>query len=158
MTVDVKAVTNRRAVHYETLQDLLDDAERLGKEPVHTLGNRSFPQILQHLNMAMNGSIDGSVLEIPWPMRKIARLLRKRILARGLTPGFKLSPENDARAWSDIDISTPAALEGTRQAIRRLQTETKRSPHPAFGELTLEEWNTFHLRHAELHMSFVVPA
>ncbi len=157
MAVDVKAVANRRAVHYDSLQDLLEDAEQLGKGEVRALGNRSFVQILQHLTFAMNGSIDGSNLQIPWPIRKIARLLRKRILAKGLTPGFKLSPDNDARAWSDSAIGAPAALEEVRQALRRLQTESKRSPHPAMGELTSEEWNTFHLRHAELHMSFVVP-
>ena len=27
--------------------------------------------------------------------------------------------------------------------------------HPVLGHLTREEWTQFHLRHAELHMSFV---
>ncbi len=157
MPVDVKAVANRRRVHYDALQDLLEDAEQLGMGEVRALGNRSFVQILQHLTFAMNGSIDGSSLQIPWPIRKVARLMRQRILAGGLTPGFKLSPANDARAWSEIDIGVPAALEGLRQSIHRLQSETKRSPHPAMGELTVEEWNRFHLLHAELHMSFVLP-
>jgi len=30
--------------------------------------------------------------------------------------------------------------------------------HPLFGKLSREEWNRFHLRHAELHMSFLVQA
>jgi hypothetical protein len=158
MTVDVKAVANRRKVHYNSLQDLLEDAEQLCRGEVRALGNRSFVQILQHLAFAMNGSIDGSSLQIPWPIRKVGRLMRQRILAGGLTPGFKLSPANDARAWSEIDIGVPAALEGMRQSIHRLQSETMRCPHPVMGELTVKEWNTFHLRHAELHMSFVVPA
>jgi hypothetical protein len=31
-------------------------------------------------------------------------------------------------------------------------------PTPVFGPLTVDEWNQFHLRHGEPHMSFVVPA
>jgi hypothetical protein len=27
----------------------------------------------------------------------------------------------------------------------------------AFGDLTNEEWDRFNLRHAELHMNFIVP-
>jgi hypothetical protein len=158
MTVNVKKVTNRRMVRYDTLQDFLEDATRLGNGPVRTLGNRSYAQILQHLAFAMNGSVDGSVLVIPWPIRTVARLLRKRIINGGMSPGFKLSRANDAKAWIADDSDVPAALESVRKAVQRFQTETKRSPHPAFGHLTPDEWNKFHLRHAELHMSFVVPA
>lgn len=158
MTVDVKRVTSRRTVRYTTLQDFLEDADRLAKGQVHTLGNKSYPQILQHLAFAMNGSVDGSVLVFPWPIRVVARLLRKRILKGGLTPGFKLSRTNEARAWKENAADVTAALQSVRQAVQHFQTETKRSPHPAFGHLTPEEWHTFHLRHSELHMSFVVPA
>lgn len=158
MTINVKKVTNRRKVHYNTLQEFLDDAERLGKGAVHTLGNKSYSQILHHLAFAINGSVDGSVLVLPWPIRTVARLLRKRILNGGMSPGFKLSRRNEVKAWTENDDDIPAALEAVRQAVRRFQTETKRSPHPAFGRLTPDEWYTFHLRHSELHMSFVVPA
>jgi len=41
--------------------------------------------------------------------------------------------------------------------VARLQATTKRYPSPAFGPLTLEEWDQLHLRHAELHLSFFVP-
>jgi hypothetical protein len=158
MSVNVKKVANRRPVCYESLDDFLLDAEKLGKVPARTLGNKSYPQILQHLAFAINGSIDGSPLLIPWPIRTVARLLRKRILNKGMSPGFKLSRANDAKAWSDHDSDLPAALESVRNAVHRFQSETRRSPHPAFGHLTAEEWFKFHLRHSEMHMSFVVPA
>jgi hypothetical protein len=158
MAVDVKKVANRRKVRYQTLDDFVQDAERLSQASVRTLGNRSYDQILGHLAFAMNGSIDGSVLRIAWPVRMVARLLRKRILTGGLSPGFRLSRANDARAWSEESPEIRPALEKARQAVSRLQAEEKRCPHPALGQLSKEEWNTFHLRHAELHMSFVVPS
>ena len=32
-----------------------------------------------------------------------------------------------------------------------------RAKHPMLGDLTKEEWNKVHLKHASLHMSFLVP-
>ncbi len=29
--------------------------------------------------------------------------------------------------------------------------------HPVFGAMNVEQWNQFHLRHAEMHLSFIVP-
>lgn len=158
MPINVKKVANRRPVRYESLGDFLNDVEQLGTGPVRTLGNKTYPQILQHLAFAINGSIDGSVLLIPWPIRTVARLLRKRILNTSMSPGFKLSTANDSKAWIGNDAELQAALESVRKAVQRFQSETRRSPHPAFGHLTPEEWFKFHLRHSEMHMSFVVPA
>jgi hypothetical protein len=158
MSVNVKKVANRRPVRYESLDDFLHDADKLGKGPVRTLGNKSYPQILEHLAFAINGSIDGSPLLIPWPIRTVARLLRKRILNTRMSPGFKLSRANDAKAWLEHDADLRAALESVHRAVQRFESETRRSPHPAFGHLTPEEWCKFHLRHSEMHMSFVVPA
>jgi hypothetical protein len=36
--------------------------------------------------------------------------------------------------------------------------ESHRAGHPMFGEITREEWDTIHLNHANLHMSFLVSA
>jgi hypothetical protein len=42
--------------------------------------------------------------------------------------------------------------------VNTRQVTGRRSLHyPVFGKLTPEEWHQFHLRHAELHMSFVLP-
>jgi hypothetical protein len=159
MAVDVKQVSDRRIVHYNSFHEFLEDAERMSGISVRTLGNRSFGSILQHLALTMNGSIDDAFrrMRFPWYVRIMARLMRKKIFARGLRPGIRLPAKADASAWpEDKDVS--AALEDVRSAIRRLEAETKRGSHPAFGRLSVDEWNQFHLRHCELHMSFVVPA
>jgi hypothetical protein len=158
MAVDVKSVSDRRKVHYDSLRDLVADVERLAAGHVRTIGNRSFGQILGHLTLVMNNSIDGksSALGIPWHIRIAARLLRKQILARGLRPGFNLPEREDARMWPAADQLSDA-VEGLRKAVHRLETETKRNAHPAFGAMNVDEWNQFHLRHSELHMSFVLP-
>lgn len=158
MAVDVKHVVDRRVVRYDTLQDLLADAEQLAAGPVRTLGNHSFGQILRHLALTMNGSIDDafSSIRFPWWIRFLARMRRKAIFAGGLRPGIRLPSDADVYAWPKEKELT-AMLEDLRKAVSRLENETKRGSHPAFGKLTVNEWNQFHLRHSELHMSFVVP-
>ncbi|MFK7777061.1 MAG: DUF1569 domain-containing protein, partial [Gimesia sp.] len=54
------------------------------------------------------------------------------------------------------ETSTEEGIAALRAAIARQERETKRVDHPGFGTLTNEEWNDFNLRHAELHMSFLV--
>ena len=158
MPVNVKKVANRRAVRYQTLDELVQDAERMAQGPYRTLGNWSYEAILQHLAVCMNGTLDGSVLKIPWPIRTVARLIRKRLLAGEFSPGFRHTRANNAKVWSDSPPATRAALDNLRQAVARMKVEKQRHPHPALGPLTDDEWNRFHLRHSAMHMSFVVPA
>ncbi|CAN5195137.1 hypothetical protein BH10PLA2_BH10PLA2_19120 [soil metagenome] len=157
MPVNVKHVKNRRAIQYRSLDDLVQDARQLCQSQVRTLGNKSYGEILEHLAVCMNGCIDGSKLKIPWPIRTVARLLKKRILNGGLSPGFRHTRANDALVWTQHPLDCQVAFAKVEQAVKRLQAETKRSSHPVLGKLSHEEWNTFHLRHSEMHMSFVVP-
>ena len=104
----------------------------------------------------MNYSIDGFPAQAPWPFRIIARLfLKRRFLTRPMAAGFKLPRQAThllppPTTWED-------GLRNFRQAFRRLAAETKRMPHPAFGPLNVEEWTQLHIRHSELHLSFLVP-
>jgi hypothetical protein len=158
MAVKTTKVANRRQVRYDSLQDVLRDAEQLAAGKVHTLGNKTYGQILRHLAIAMNMAIDGSPLRVSWPMRMMARLFKKKILSAPMDPGFNLSAEGESLLWPPGDPGVAQGLEELRQAIHRLETETKREPSPFLGTLTHEEWNQLHRHHAELHMSFVVPA
>ncbi len=71
--------------------------------------------------------------------------------------GFRLKGESAAEVVPE-EIPTEQGLEHVRSAIERLQTESQRRPHPAFGAMSQEEWEQLHLRHAELHMSFITEA
>jgi hypothetical protein len=157
MAVKTTKVANRRQVRYGSLQDVLRDAERLATGQVHTLGNKTYGQILRHLAIAMNMTIDGSPLQVPWFMRMLARLFKKKMLSGPMDAGFNLSAQGESLLWPPGDPSVAEGLEELRRAIRRLETESKREPSPFLGKLTHEEWNQLHRHHAELHMSFVVP-
>jgi len=151
------ASNQRRIVVYDTLQDFLDDVRRLAEADVTAVGNWSFAQILEHLARAIDSSIDGFTFQSNWLVRTlVAPLLKNRLLTRPMKPGFTLPRRaNSYLPQPDIDLDT--AREHLETATERLTTTTPDAAHPFLGRLCDREWLALHLRHAELHMSFVVP-
>lgn len=151
-SVNTKQVQGRRKVRYGSSDELLADAERRAQPDVRRVGNWSPGQIYEHLAIAMNNSIDGMDFMLPAPVRLVMNLFMKRkFIKQEIPPGFK-APSS---ARPD-EIAAEAGLESLRQAVERVKTESGRALHPAFGKITREEWDEFHLRHAEMHMSFLV--
>lgn len=155
--IDTGKVAGRRQVHYESLDDVLADAERLAGVPHRTLGNWSLGMISKHIATALDMGIDGNVPGIPGPLRPIVRmLLLNKMLASGMPAGRKL-PQKPARVLMPSDTSDQEGIDLLRKSIARWHSNSTRKPHPFFGQLTPEQWDRLELRHAELHMSFVVP-
>ena len=156
MTVNTRQVAQRRELRFESFDDLLSDAERLAAGQATTSGNWTLGQIFQHLAKTMDSSIDGTEMKIPWVMKMILRLIfnKEKLLNEPIRPGFKIPKQGQAQFGPDADISTEEGLALLRAAIDRLRNDSTREPHPALGDLTAEEWEKMHLRHAELHMSF----
>ena len=153
--IKTKNVQGRRDVHYESWEAMLGEAVALSEQDTRTLGNWSYPQILWHIASSLNTSIDGAGFSFPAPARWLMSLLMKRkFLTKSLPAGFKTSKHLIA----DESLSVDAALDSLRAAISRQSAESHRAIHPGFGKMTKEEHTAFHLRHAEMHMSFVVPA
>lgn len=157
--IDVKKVQGRRTLHFHSLDDLLADAASLVSSPTtRMLGNWPLSRLLAHLTIAINGSIDGISFKAPWPVRLIGPFFKKRILTRGSSPGFKLPGKAETALFPDAGATAEEALGDLRKAVGRLRTERATAIHPVLGRLTPEEWIQLHLRHAEMHLSFAVPA
>jgi hypothetical protein len=158
MSVDTKKVTGRRKLHFHELGHIEEDACRMvNAAQVQCLGNWSLGQILKHLATVMHQSVDGVPMRVAWYIRLLGPLLKKRLISRGMPAGFRI-PRASLRAMVDESgVHADEALRALREGIARLQSESRRAPHPVFGELTREEWDQVHMRHAELHLSFVVP-
>jgi hypothetical protein len=156
MAINTTKVENRRQLHFHTVGDILADVERLNQGKIKALGNWSSGQVLRHLTLVMNGSIDGFPFRLSWPLRLMGRLFRNRVLTKGMTPGYQLNGPA-AEAFLPPATTWEEGLQAYRQAIHRQQTETKREPSPFFGAMTREQWEQLHCRHAELHLSFLVP-
>ncbi len=158
MPVDRKTVTGRRKLRFDSFDAMLWDAEQLVASPgVRTLGNWPLGNLLTHLAAAMNLSVEGIPFKAAWYIRLLGPRIKRRVLAKGMSPGFNLPRSRDRGAFPE-SASPQVALESLRAAVSRVQREQMTATHPVFGRLTHDEWTQLHLRHAELHLSFAVPA
>ena len=155
MTVKTSTVQDRRQLRFDSFEEIRGDVNSLVSMKVRTLGNWTLPQILEHLARSMDMAIDGADFKSGWAIRQLGKLMKKRVLKNPMSAGFKL-PKHAASLVPD-ELPLDKALTHFRTALKRLEAETARSPHPVFGEMTLEESNLLQLRHAELHLSFVAP-
>ncbi|MFN9721584.1 MAG: DUF1569 domain-containing protein [Planctomycetota bacterium] len=156
MTVNPKTVTGRRDLTFHSLDDVLADVEQLAASAnVRTLGNWSFDRLLSHLAMTFRGSVDGFQSKAPLWIRLILPVFKKRVISHPLRPGIRLPASVEVQAYPTAN-SLSSALEDFRRSIQRARTERMEKPHPAFGRMTHEEWLQLHLRHCEMHLSFVV--
>lgn len=154
--MSAKTSGSRRTVRYSTLSDITQDAEQLlGSH--HTVGHWTFGQICQHLAKTMNCTFDGFGFQAPWFARwLIAPFVKNSLLIKPMRAGFKL-PESGNALLPDNNVSAADGLRQMSAAIERYAHETPTAPHPFLGKMASEEVVQFQLRHAELHMSFIVP-
>jgi hypothetical protein len=156
MAVNPRHVQGRRELTFHSLRQVLDDVEHLVASPTtRTLGNWSLPELLSHLTLTLNNSIDGFQVRAPWFIRLLAPLVKKSALKK-ISPGIRLPKSAEAFAFPPAG-SLQDSLQQFRHAIQRASTETMQAPHPAFGRMTHQEWLLLHLRHSEMHLSFAVP-
>jgi len=154
MSVNTAKVESRRKLDYKSFDELLADADRLSSGNVKSLGNWSPGQVFQHLANAYNGSIDGFPSGFPWFVRTMAKLFKNKLINGDMPAGIKM-PATLAKAVMPEPTPTDVGLANLHAAVSRLKQETHRAPHPVFGEVSKEEWDKVHLKHASLHMSFL---
>ncbi len=157
MTIKTGAVAGRRVLKFENLDDLQREAERVASLPGKTLGNWSTAQIVDHLAKSIRATYDGPEVTGPWFVRMIVwPIIKSRMLAKGMPAGFSV-PKKMAHFLPDNNPILEASLRDLRTWLGRLKTEAPRLGHPLFGKLSHRDWIRLHLRHGELHLSFVAP-
>jgi hypothetical protein len=157
MPVNTGKVTGRREVAYESLDDVLMDAERLvATANLQMLGNWTLGQMLGHLAAVLHMSIDGADHRPHWFVGLIGPLILKRRILGRFPSGIKLPGPMEAKIVPQIPLTPEEGLHLLQEAIKRFRSDTSRKPHNVFGKMSGAEWHQLHLRHAELHMSFAV--
>lgn len=155
MAVETKSVAGRRTLHFSSYDELLDEIRSLAARPTRHLGNWSLAQVCQHLAAAMNMAIDGPPFKANFLLRLAGPFLKKRVISRPLSPGFKFPKTATALMPQDSEVADGVAA--VEQAVARLGQNPERKPHVIFGPMTQEEWDQLNFRHAEMHLSFILP-
>lgn len=154
---DPKPQAARRKLHFNNFDEIIAEAERLHAGTYQTLGNWTLPRAVGHLGQAMLGCVDGKPFFVPWWLRIMGRVYLRRRLLREFPSGFKLPRRAEALLVPQEELSFDVGMQRLRAGMARLAETNHRIPHPVVGMLSVDQWNTFHLRHAELHLSFFVP-
>lgn len=150
-------MTGRRTLKFRSLDDLQQDVNHLLAVPCQTLGNWSLGMIFDHLYRALEVGYVDVGFRAPWVLRKlIIPWVKNSLLTKPMSPGWKLPSRAAKLLPQDGDVQEL----GTRylQLLDRLRQEPPECPHPVLGYLAHQEWVSFTLRHAEMHLSFVIPA
>jgi Protein of unknown function (DUF1569) len=159
------AKTRRRVLHFDSVDDVAAEVERIVAAQhaghLEALGNWSAAQIFEHLAKFIEFSYEGFPFRARWPLRAVSYLAKwiawKRFVDFALRPGHRIPAYADALqpdAWADFDVAT-ARLHAALVRIRRGQP--MRAPSPFEGTISHQQWVYVHLRHAELHLSFLDP-
>ncbi|MBL9124554.1 MAG: DUF1569 domain-containing protein [Planctomycetaceae bacterium] len=156
MAVATDKDSRRRTLRFASFDELAAELDRLAASPVRQLGNWTLGQICRHLAVSFNSSIDGYAFRAPWLVRTLGPLLKGRYLRKPMPSGFKL-PQYAQKSLLPPAVDDAEGVNELRGAIARQMRESHRAPSPIFGAMTRDEWTQLHLRHAELHLSFVEP-
>jgi Protein of unknown function (DUF1569) len=159
--VETRFVTGRRAVHLHTADDLAAEIDQIvaAAGTVRPLGNWSLAQVLWHIGKLIEFSYDGFPFRYRRAPRWVARLLRLaawRWLAKlAFRPGFRNPPEAGSLE-PDPALAPDVAAAFVRQQIGRIRSGERMTRECSVeGAYSHEQWVYIHLRHAELHLSFL---
>lgn len=158
--VDTAKVTDRRNLHFLSIDDVRADLARIeASERAGTLrrtGNWTAGQVINHLATWAEFPYTGTPLRPPWPIRFILKLRKSRYLNGAMPKGIKIPKVKGGTLGTEPTELDPA-LARYRAALDRLDREVPSKPNAIFGPLTQDEWIRLNLRHAELHLGYLHP-
>jgi hypothetical protein len=134
--------------------DRLVEAERAGR--LRRLGNWTLGQTLGHLATWAEYSYTGAPLKVPFFIKWFLRLRKRKVLYGPMRAGVKI-PGVEGGTLATDPLPLEEALGRMRRVMERLKSEAPTAPSPIFGPLKHEEWIALTLRHAELHLGFLIP-
>ena len=152
----------RRKLSFSSLDDAVQEAERLLKNGYGKVGNWSLGQCCGHLAEWLTYPIDGFP-RMPLLLRPIffamrntfaPKLMRKTLASGSMRDKLPTIPESVPAA----DVDDAVQLELFRQAVKRWQEYGgPLHPSPLLGDVNRECWNDGQCLHAAHHLGFLLP-
>ncbi|HEX2837719.1 MAG TPA: DUF1569 domain-containing protein [Phycisphaerales bacterium] len=163
MPIDTTNVTDCRVLRFESMADVLADAERIAASDragtLRRTGNWTAAQAMNHVSAFMEYPYDGYPKELstpPWFVRVILKLMKNKYMKGPLPKGVKI-PKIPGGTVGATDGPIDAAMVRFKKAAARLKASAPTVANPIFGPMSHEEWVQLHCRHAELHFGYLHP-
>ncbi len=161
MAINTKKVTGTRDLRFNSLDEILAEAEVIDPATATTLGNWTAAQIVEHVARFMTASRTGFPADMKPPLflRVPFTLLRGLVVHRKPPRGVKMPRQM-------VDAFVPPAETNWDDALSHLRSEVNAinngerftRPSPLFGKLSHEQWLKLHCGHAAMHMGYILPA
>jgi hypothetical protein len=151
----------RRELRFDSLDDVVRDAEALLAKGYDKAGNWDLAQVCGHLADWLTYPVAGFP-KAPLPIRVMLRLVRatlgrkmfEKYLREGMPAGKPTMPQSVHPAGGD----PVAAVAPLREAARTFQAHPgEYLPSPLFGRLDRGDATRLQLAHAAHHLSFLIP-
>jgi hypothetical protein len=156
--IDTAKVAGRRELSFNSIDELLAECERIAAAErtgqLQCLGNWTVGQVFNHLATWAEFAYKPNPLKPPLPIKLILRMMKTRFIRGPMKVGAHI-PNVDGGTLGTETCSTEDGLNRLRAIMTRLTAEQPSEPNVIFGRLSHEEWISMHLRHAELHLSFL---
>src|SRR3954464_13858946 len=137
--INTSAVSQRRILRFESIDDCLDEANRLA--PSHRrgqckqLGNWTLGQTFGHLAAWAEFSFTPCPIRAPWFVRFVMGFQKNKFLHSAMKPGIRI-PRVDGGTLATEPMEMEEGLKRFIQAFERLKRQTPTCPSPVFGLLT----------------------
>jgi hypothetical protein len=157
------SIVPRRAVQFDSVEALNAEIDRIvaahAAGRLRATGNWTSAQIFEHVARLIEFSYDGFPFRAAWHVRAVSHVAKwiawKPFVRFALRPGHKLKGGEQA-LLPDANADFAAATARLRAALVRIERgERMLQPSPYEGSISHEQWIYGHLRHAELHLSFL---
>jgi hypothetical protein len=152
----------RRELKFDSLDDVVRDAEHLLAVGYDKAGNWSLAQCCGHLANWFRYQTDGFppapllLRPVFWVIRNtVGKSMARKMLAGGtMKPGMPTIPQSVVQPGGD----DAAAVAELRETIRRWRDYAgPLHPSPLFGGNSKDNWLKGHLIHCAHHLSFLIP-
>jgi hypothetical protein len=157
------AAVSRRTLRFSTIDEALAEVDRcIASERAGTLrhtGTWTTGQIFGHLAGWITYAYDGVPKQFRPPnllILLLARMFRGMVLDKPMPAGMKLAG-TPVGTFSTEAVSAEEGCTRLRRELIRLRHEDPKRPNPILGAMSHTDWIKLHLRHCELHLSFLHP-
>lgn len=149
-----------RQLHFDSLDDLLDDARRIAVHPdAPTRGAWSASQNVWHVARYLQASVEGYPFTVAWWMKLIGPFMKNRVISKAMPPGFKapqyVAAHMEPQSVSEEQTAMPQALALLEHWVGQAKERGYIPANPVFGRMTAQQWEALHCRHAELHFGLI---
>lgn len=151
----------RRELKFQSLDDIVRDAENLLTNGYDKAGNWDLSQCCNHLAFWLTCPIEGFG-KAPAPLRVFFWIARNTFgpgqLRKTIANGFPTGSPTDPASVKPSDGDDAAGVAKLKRAAERFRDhEGPIVPSPFFGPMTKQTATQLQLTHAAHHLSFLVP-